>query len=446
VAIKNNTGDEGAVIVKLKAGGPRFYGKWRDPHNRSKQVEVPIGPAWIVPADANGARPNGQTIGRIVDPDTGEVRPRWCDRAGSPPARSFTVRAANRQLPQAYADWLSKAAERTAEDSAAPSASPTFSEAAAAWLEEREVVAGWKPTTARNMRRYLRHPGDEPDVRGTKPKARLMTAFGETDIAEIAASDVRKFLRQLDREPDLSARSVNAYRAILSQVLAHAVERGWCERNVVADVPKRREDDVAELLVYTKDQVEAIACEAADPTVAALIRVAAGTGLRRGELLELRWRDVGFSRRSIRVERSYAAGFANDPGRAVSTPKGRRGRTVPLADHVAEALLTLREREHFTGPNDLVFCSPTGDHLDPWTTRSRYAAARDAAMTKDDNMHRLTFHGLRHSFCSHLAAGGVDVVTIQKWAGHRDLKTTQRYMHHAERPDDAERLTRALNR
>jgi integrase len=446
VAIRNSTGDEGAVIVKVKAGGPRFYGKWRDPGNRSKQVEVPIGPAWIVPADAKAARPNGQTVGRVVDPDSGGVRPRWCDRAGSPPAGSFTIRAANRRLPQVYAEWLSKAADREAEESAARGVNATFSEAAAAWLEEREAVAGWKPTTTRNMRRYLRHPGDEPDTRGTKPKARLMTAFGATDVADITVDDVRKFLRRLDREPDLSPRSVNAYRAILSQVLAHAVERGWCQRNVVADVPKRREDDAAELLVYTKDQVEAIACAATDPTMAALIRVAAGTGLRRGELLELRWRDVGFSRRSLRVERSYAAGFTHDPDRAVSTPKGRRGRTVPLADHVAEALLTLRARGHFTGPNDLVFCSQTGDHLDPWTTRSRYAAARDAAMANDDNMPRLTFHGLRHSFCSHLAAGGIDVVTIQTWAGHRDLKTTQRYMHHAERPDDAERLTGALRR
>jgi integrase len=86
----------------------------------------------------------------------------------------------------------------------------------------------------------------------------------------------------------LSARSVNAHRLVLSMVLAHAAEQGWREGNPVARVPKRREDDRAEPIVYTPEQVEAIARAAGHETLAALVLTAALTGLRLGELLELR--------------------------------------------------------------------------------------------------------------------------------------------------------------
>jgi integrase len=117
---------------------------------------------------------------------------------------------------------------------------------------------------------------------------------------------------------------------------------------------------------------------------------------------------------------------------------------VPLADPIAEILLARRQSSPYTTSNDLIFSTPTGNHLDPWRISRRYTAARNMAATKDPNIPHLSFHGLRHTFCSHLAAAGIDVVRIQKWAGHSDLTTTQRYMHHADRPDDADQLTRAL--
>jgi integrase len=446
MAIKNSGGDEGAVVVKVKAGGPRFYGKWRDPEDRTKQVEVPIGAAWVVPVGDPLAKANGLTIGRVVE--AGVARARWCDRRGSAPGGAFTIRAANRQLPELYANWLvqAAAAAREVEALAAEAARErvTFDHAAYAWLDEKEAIAGWKPTTVRNMRRYLRRPGTVPDLRGAQPKARILTRFGHRMVHEITEREVRDFLRELDRDPDLCARSVNGYRAILRQVLGYAAQEGWCDTNVARDVPKRREADVPELLVFTKDQVEAVARKAKDPLYGDTIRVAAGTGLRRGELAELRWRDINFKARSIRIERSYAAGFTDDLTKAITTPKGRRGRTVPLADPIADILIQRRATSPYTNPNDLIFSTPTGDHLDPWRISRRYTA-RNMAETKDPNIPHLSFHALRHTFCSHLAVADIDVVRIQKWPGHSDLTTTQRYMHHADRPDDADQLTRALS-
>ena len=146
MAIKNSGGDEGAVVVKVKAGGPRFYGKWRDPDDRTRQVEVPIGAAWVVPVGDERAKPNGLTMGRVVE--GGVARPRWCDRRGSAPDGAFTIRGANRQLPELYANWLEQAAAAAREAEAAAAAAEaarervTFDHAAYAWLDEKEAIAG----------------------------------------------------------------------------------------------------------------------------------------------------------------------------------------------------------------------------------------------------------------------------------------------------------------
>ena len=94
---------------------------------------------------------------------------------------------------------------------------------------------------------------------------------------------------------------------------------------------------------------EAAARAAEDAQDAELIRVAAYTGLRRGELVTLRWREVDFARRKIIVRRSLSGGVE-----ATST-KSRRKREVPLPDQAAISLDRLSRREEFTGPEEYVF-------------------------------------------------------------------------------------------
>jgi hypothetical protein len=122
-----------------------------------------------------------------------------------------------------------------------------------------------------------------------------------------------------------------------------------------------------------------------DRQLAELIRIAAYTGLRRGELVALRWRDVRSSERVLVVERALS-------GSVERTTKGRRIRYVPLADQALAALDRLSQRRHFVGPDDYVFASVAGDRLDPSALRRRFVAARDAA-----GVPRLRFRDLRHT-------------------------------------------------
>src|SRR5918999_192027 len=115
-------------------------------------------------------------------------------------------------------------------------------------------------------------------------------------------------------------------------------------------------------------------------------------GLRRGELVALRWRDVDFTAGRVRVCGSYA-------GAALTAPKSGRVRSVPLAPDVATALARLANRDRWSGDDDLVFPGVTGTYLDASALSRRYKAAIQRAALRP-----LRFHDLRHTFGTRMIA------------------------------------------
>jgi integrase len=168
----------------------------------------------------------------------------------------------------------------------------------------------------------------------------------------------------------------------------------------------------------------------ADDQDAELVRVAAYCGLRQGELLALRSRDVGEG--AITVSRAVSAG-------EVTGTKSHKVRFVPLIPKAAHALAHLRQRRDFTGDDELVFPTWRGRPMDGGALTRRFKVARDAAGARP-----LRFHDLRHTFGSLLAQDGVDAVSIQSAMGHADLATTQRYLHARQASEQVERFARAF--
>jgi len=164
-----------------------------------------------------------------------------------------------------------------------------------------------------------------------------------------------------------------------------------------------------------------------------LVRVAAYAGLRRGELVALRWRDVGFAGQKLIVRRALSGETE------VRSTKSRRAREVPLPDQAAAALERLWRRGEFTGPDDYVFANRLGRRLDPSALRRRYERARDAA-----GLDPLRFHDLRHTYGSLLVAGGIDLPSVKAAMGHARISTTERYLHARPASELADRFTRAL--
>jgi integrase len=147
--------------------------------------------------------------------------------------------------------------------------------------------------------------------------------------------------------------------------------------------------------------------------VARLHRHGTPDRLRVGELLALKWEDVDLKAASIRVRRTF---WKCQEG----SPKGGKPRTVDLG---AEVRAILTAHRHLRGP--YVFCRADGTRLTHSEVKNVVPnACRRAGLAK-----RLTTHGLRHTFASHLVMRGVTLVAVRDLLGHADIATTVRYAH-----------------
>jgi integrase len=256
--------------------------------------------------------------------------------------------------------------------------------------------------------------------------------LGDLDLREVNPDDVEKLLARMRREGKAPKTIANAFK-LLHQIFVFGKKKRWCRENpcefVDAPVVKPSTDirflDQEELgtLLRAVD----LTAEPFGTTDYVLFLTAAMTGLRQGELLALRWRDVDWEAGKVRVRRNYVRGHW-------VAPKSRRGsRSVPLADQVAGELDRHFKRSSYQGDDDLVFAHPEkGTVLDHSSLCRRFKKALGAA-----GVRRVRFHDLRHTFGTRMAAEGVAPRKLQEWMGHADLKTTQIYTDYE--PNDNER-------
>jgi integrase len=279
-----------------------------------------------------------------------------------------------------------------------------------------------------------------------------MQALGDKPARMITTREIDELLRTV-AATGVSARAVNKTRIIIAAAFNYGMRESAFalpgNPALAADV--RREPHPGVLLYYSPAEVEAIAHGLAtgvrrsrpdarsadqiaiDEQDAELIRVAAYTGLRLGELLALGWRDVDFGADVLTISRAMSAGIE-------TSTKSGRVRRVPLPAQAAAALQRLTQRGDFTAPSDFVFADPYGRALNSVTVQKRFKQARDAVGAR-----RLRFHDLRHSYGSWLAAAGTDLVTIKDAMGHSALSTTGRYLHARPASEQAAAFTRAFS-
>jgi integrase len=295
----------------------------------------------------------------------------------------------------------------------------------------------------------LRRPDEPLKARGRGPKdgrtAWLMRAYEQRLIRDITPADIDALEATL-RKAKLSAQTRLKYTVVASMIFAFAESQGWSGENPVkAKGRQKREGRKTEKLpeVYSLDVVEKIAGKVEDSTLADAIRLAAVTGLRQGELLALRWRDVDFIGRKITVRTRYVAGEEEEG----LTPKGGKVRTVPMSDQAGAVLDRLSQRDSHTRKADLVI-TDGGEHVDPSTLRRAYMRARDLVIAEPQKegeiLPSISFHSLRHTFGTTCAMQGVPMFKLQHWMGHANLATTQRYSHWSPQTDDAALLTSAF--
>ncbi len=200
------------------------------------------------------------------------------------------------------------------------------------------------------------------------------------------------------------------YRQNVSAFLNWCVSRGYSKGNPVIkgggfriklqkNLPRRilSQDELRTLFGYFDDF--------ASVQVATFFRMAAMTGMRLGELMELKWRDVDFPNNRIRVVKS----------------KSKDVRSIPISSKLLPCLVELPQETMYvfdSGENSPLYASS-------WWLRVLNNAMRACGLPP------ARIHDLRHTFGSMLASEGVDIVTIKNLMGHSDIKSTMIYLHYS---------------
>jgi integrase len=318
--------------------------------------------------------------------------------------------------------------------------------------DERSTERG---TVSWLVRRYV---ASRTDI---TPKARqqyewaiphIENGLGAIPLATLDRDDVASWIDDLAAGGKLSRRSVQICRTVLRAALAEAVDEGLIPRSPAARVglprtvakPVKEKDTVA----WTEHQVDRFLAATANHRWAIAFRLGVLYGLRRSEVLALRWDDLDSDQRTLRIDESLVA---TNEGAAWGNAKNERSRrTIPI-DGDTMRVFTRRRAEQAVErlavgetweDNDLIVATRTGRLVLP---RS-YDRALATIVTKT-GLPRLTSHGLRHTAATHMVRGARDVGELRAIAdllGHSVEMLMNTYAHTL--PDSRSAVVERLRR
>jgi integrase len=257
----------------------------------------------------------------------------------------------------------------------------------------------------------------------------MLPELGGLRLAALTPARIQKFYSAMTKS-GRSPSTIELYHNVLHRALDQAVK--W--RLIVAnpcdsvEAPRREE---AEMQTWTMEQMRTFLAATADHQWAALWRLALMTGMRRGELLALRWGDVDLEKGTLAVRRTLTRGA---DGLTYGEPKSRSGRrSIALPPSCVAALRRHRakqtERRWLAGPGwqdtDLVFDGGYGGGVAPNTLYGTFKR-----LSAHVGLPELRFHDLRHTAATLSLGEGIHPKIVQEMLGHSDISMTlNRYSH-----------------
>ncbi|HKJ10337.1 MAG TPA: site-specific integrase, partial [Gammaproteobacteria bacterium] len=261
---------------------------------------------------------------------------------------------------------------------------------------------------------------------GKATQSRILAAwapFLDKDMGDLDAAKIAEH-RSKRQAAGVLPQTLNRDRTTLLSLLNNAAERAILEANPLAGAALKQlqtADDRRVRWLGQRDELEDIrdpdtgtkvgererflqALEHAPDYLRQMALLVLNTGLRRGEVFDLRWEHVSIERRTLTVH--------------ASTAKTSKTRHVPLNDEAAAVLQELADDKHETG---LVFVNKK--------TEARYDTVKKswATLVKRARLHDFHFHDCRHDFASRLVQAGVDLYVVRDLLGHSSLQLTERY-------------------
>jgi integrase len=193
--------------------------------------------------------------------------------------------------------------------------------------------------------------------------------------------------------------TINRELACLKHMFSLAKKWKMADENPVKEVQFFQERQI-EMKILSREEIERLVAFMS-PRLKPIVIVALNTGMRKGEILHLRWSDIDFENQFIFLKET----------------KSNRSRKIPMSGLVAETLRAMRRDKEFVFTNPRTG-RPLSDLQSGFKTACRKAAVGD-----------LRFHDLRHTAATYMVTGGIDLVTVKEILGHATIQMTMRYAH-----------------
>jgi len=206
------------------------------------------------------------------------------------------------------------------------------------------------------------------------------------------------------RKTKVKEATINREIALMKTIFNKAVEWGRIEKNPLARVKKFKENHQKDMKIL-KDEEAIRLIDAANSHLKSVLILALNTGMRRGEILSLKWENIDFRKGMIFIEDS----------------KSGKSREVYMNSLIFETLKDLPKNSDYVFPNN-----ETGKHIQD-VKNSFHTACREAKIKS------LRFHDLRHTAATKMIEAGVDIATVSKILGHSSIIMTMRYAHPGEK-------------
>jgi integrase len=259
----------------------------------------------------------------------------------------------------------------------------------------------------------------------------IVPALGRVRLDSLTPAHVRELHTKVGAA-GVSSRTVQLAHAVLRTMLSEAMREQVVARNVASLVRTPRVER-ADVTPWTPDEAAAFLDANRGDQYVHLYSTALALGMRKGELLALRWADVDLGARELRVRQTVQRLGAGQ-GMVIGTPKTARSRrTIPLPQLAIDSIMARRRAQlvdqQLAGDrwtdNGLVFTTSIGTIIEPTNLRRSF----DAAIARA-GVRRIRFHDLRHTCASLLLAEGVPMRVVMEILGHSAMAITSDIYSH----------------
>ena len=256
-------------------------------------------------------------------------------------------------------------------------------------------------------------------------------------LRELEARHLQMFYSEMLRR--VTPNTVIHYHAVIHSALKYAVKTDMLIQNVADKVDRPRKNSFQPVFLSADEMQKMF--EALRGTKLELpVLVAAFYGLRRGEVVGLKWDAIDFERNTITIKHIVTNAKIDGKCEIVCADRAKTKsslRSLPLVSNIREKLLALREQQkenrrvcgncYSKKYDGYVFVDAMGNIFNP-----RSVTANFSKLLEQNGLRHIRFHDLRHSCASLLLANDVPLKHIQEWLGHSDIGTTANIYSHLD--------------